>query len=100
MTIQGGSTNPELSVELILVLLELVKTMSKNKVDSEVVFADPDEQEAVSIESPSQAASGEATQVRCRNFLLQEQEKSHSDQAPQLDQDETPVESIKDVHIF
>ena len=83
-----------------LVSLEFVKTKSKNKVDSEVVFAVPVEQEAVSIESPSQAASGEATQVRCRNFLLQEQEKSHSDQAPQLDQDETPVESIKDVPIF
>ena len=83
-----------------LVSLEFVKAKSKNKVEREVVFAVPVEQEAVSIESPSQAASGEATQVRCRNFLLQEQEKSHSDQAPQLDQDETPVESIKDVHIF
>ena len=64
------------------------------------MFAVPVEQEAVSVESPSQAASGEAMQVRCRNFLLQEQEKSHSDQAPQSDQDETPVENIKDVHIF
>ena len=64
------------------------------------MFAVPVEQEAVSIESPSQAASGEATQVRCRNFLLQEQEKSHSDQAPQSDHDETPVDRIKDVHIF
>ena len=83
-----------------LVSLEFVKTKSKNKVDSEVVFVVPVEQEAVSVESPSQAALVEATQVRCRNFLLQEQEKSHSDQAPQSDQDETPVESIKEVPIF
>ena len=61
------------------------------------LFAVPVEQEAVSIESPSQAAFGEATQVRCRNFLLQEQEKSHSDQAPQLDQDETPAGNVKSV---
>ena len=83
-----------------LVSLEFVKAKSKNKVEREVVFAVPVEQEAVSIESPSQTASGEAMQVRCRNFLLQEQEKSHSDQAPQSDQDETPVESIKEVPIF
>ena len=83
-----------------LVSLEFVKAKSKNKVEREVVFAVPVEQEAVSIESPSQAALEEAMQVRCRNFLLQEQEKSHSDQAPQSDQDETPVENIKDVDIF
>ena len=83
-----------------LVSLEFVKAKSKNKVEREVVFAVPVEQEAVSIESPSQAASGEAMQVRCRNFLLQEQEKSHSDHSPQSDQDETPVESIIEVPIF
>ena len=83
-----------------LVSLEFVKTKSKNKVDSEVVFAVPVEQEAVSIESPSQAASGEATQVRCRNFLLQEQEKSHSDQAPQSDQDEKPAGNVLRVFVI
>ena len=83
-----------------LVSLEFVKTKSKNKVDSEVVFAVPVEQEAVSIESPSQAAFVEATQVRCRNFLLQEQEKSHSDQAPQSDQDETPAGNVLRVFVI
>ena len=83
-----------------LVSLEFVKAKSKNKVEREVVFAVPVEQEAVSIESPSQTASGEAMQVRCRNFLLQEQEKSHSDQAPQSDHDEKPADRIKDNHIL
>ena len=67
---------------------------SKNKVEREVVFAVPVEQEAVSVESPSQVIFVEATQVRCRNFLLQEQEKSHLDQAPQSDHDETPAYRI------
>ena len=83
-----------------LVSLEFVKTKSKNKVDSEVVFAVPVEQEAVSIESPSQAASVEATQVRCRNFLLQEQEKSHLDHAPQSDQDEKPAGNVLRVFVI
>ena len=83
-----------------LVSLEFVKTKSKNKVDSEVVFVVPVEQEAVSVESPSQAASVEATQVRCRNFLLQEQEKSHSDQAPQSDQDEKPAGNVLRVFVI
>ena len=83
-----------------LVSLTFVKAKSKNKVDSGVVFAVPVEQEAVSIESPSQAASGEATQVRCRNFLLQEQEKSHSDQAPQSDQDEKPASNVLRVFVI
>ena len=74
-----------------LVSLEFVKAKSKNKVEREVVFAVPVEQEAVSIESPAQSEFVEATQVRCRNFLLQEQEKSHSDHSPQSDQDETPA---------
>ena len=65
-----------------------MKTKSKNKAEREVVFADPDEEhEAVSVELPSQVALGEAMQVRCRNFLLQEQEKSHSDHSPQTDHD-------------
>ena len=79
--------------------LEFVNAKSKNKVEREVVFAVPVEQEAVSIESPSQAPLEEATQVRCRNFLLQEQEKSHSDQAPQLDQDETPAGNVLRVFV-
>ena len=83
-----------------LVSLEFVKAKSKNKVEREVVFAVPVEQEAVSIESPSQAASEEATQVRCRNFLLQEQEKSHSDHAPQSDHDETPVGNVLRVFVI
>ena len=83
-----------------LVTLEFVKAKSKNKVEREVVFAVPVEQEAVSIESPSQVAFVEATQVRCRNFLLQEQEKSHSDQAPQSDQDGRPADRLKHVLMF
>ena len=83
-----------------LVSLGFVKAKSKNKVEREVVFAVPVEQEAVSVESPSQAASGEATQVRCRNFLLQEQEKSHSDQAPQSDQDEKPAGNVLRVFVI
>ena len=83
-----------------LVSLEFVKAKSKNKVEREVVFAVPVEQEAVSIESPSQAALEEAMQVRCRNFLLQEQEKSHSDQAPQSDQDGRPADRLKHVLMF
>ena len=83
-----------------LVSLEFVKAKSKNKAEREVVFAAPVEQEAVSIDSPSQAALGEATQVRCRNFLLQEQEKSHSDHAPQSDQDEKPAGNVLRVFVI
>ena len=78
-----------------------MKTKSKNKAEREVVFADPDEEhEAVSVEMPSQVALGDAMQMRCRNFLLQEQEKSHSDQAPQSDQDEKPAGNVLRVFVI
>ena len=70
---------------MLLVRLALVKTKSKKSVESEVVLADTDVQEAVSVESPAQASAEGPSQWRCRNFLLHEQEKSHLDHSPHSD---------------
>ena len=74
----------------LLVWLALVKTKSKKSVESEVVLADTDVQEAVSVESPAQASAEGPLQLRCRNFLPHEQDKSQSDHSPQADHAETP----------
>ena len=74
----------------LLVWLALVKTKSKKSAESEVVLADTEVQEAVSVESPAQASAEGPLQWRCRNFLPQEQDKSQSDHSPQADHAETP----------
>ena len=74
----------------LLVWLAFVKTKSKKSTDREVVLADTEVQETISVESPVQASAEGPLQLRCRNFLLHEQDKSQSDHSPQADHAETP----------
>ena len=74
----------------LLVWLALVKTKSKKSTEKDVVLANTDVQEAVSVEFPWQASDDGPLQLRCRHFLPQEQDKSQSDHSPQADHAETP----------
>ena len=74
----------------LLVWLALVKTKSKKRTERDDVLEATDVQEAVSVESPTQASAEGPLQWRCRNFLPQEQDKSQSDHSPQADHAETP----------
>ena len=74
----------------LLVWLAWVKTKSKKSAESEVVLADTEVQDTVSVESPAQASAEGPLQLRCRNFLPHEQDKSQSDHSPQTDHAETP----------
>ena len=51
---------------------------------------DTEVQEAVSVEFPWQASADGPLQLRCRFFLLYEQDKSQLDHSPQADHAETP----------
>ena len=74
----------------LLVWLALVKTKSKKSTERDDVLEATDVQEAVSVESPTQASAEGPLQWRCRNFLPQEQDKSQSDHFPHADHAETP----------
>ena len=72
---------------ILLVWLALVKTKSKKSTERDIVLADTDVQEAVSVEFPWQASADGPLQLRCRNFLLYEQDRSQSDHSPHSDQE-------------